>query len=502
VNEAFPQTKLQAKEGESFAPATITPHDNIPPPLCVDLDGTLLKTDMLLEAAFALLKTNPFFLFLLPIWLLKGKAYLKQQIARRVTLDVACLPYNLEFLKFLTEEYQNGRPLILTTACDVKLARQISQHLGIFTGVLASDGKTNLSGAKKLQMLREKFGGKAFDYAGNAAIDLPIWQNANASIVVNAPARVVKKAGQTASLSKIFPREQDAKSRLRVFLKAIRVHQWVKNILIFVPLLTAHKLAEPALLVNAFYAFIAFSLCSSSVYLLNDLLDLEADRLHPTKRQRPFASGDLPLLTGIFLVPVFLLASTAISVLLPPGFLYALMAYFSLTLAYSLYLKQVVLVDVLLLALLYTARLIAGAAAVAVTVSPWLFAFSLFLFLSLAFVKRYSELRSLRLANKEAAKGRGYLANDLEQLSSLGAASGYISVLVLALYIHSYDVAALYRHPEALWLICLLLLYWISRVWLLAHRGGMHQDPIVFALKDKVSYLLGALAGVVMVAAA
>ncbi len=497
---------LGTNGAESFATATIkkiAPSAAPAPPLCVDLDGTLLKTDMLLESAFVLLKANPLFLFLFPLWLAKGRAYLKQQIAQRVTLDVACLPYNLAFLQFLTAEYQNGRRLVLVTACDIRLAAQIAKHLGIFAEVYASDGKINLSGTRKLALLRAQCGGgKSFDYAGNAAVDLPIWRHANAPIIVNAPAWVIKRARQITPSATIFPREYDFKHRARLFLKAIRIHQWVKNILIFVPLLTAHKLAEPALLLPALLAFVAFSFCSSSVYLLNDLLDLEADRVHPTKRKRPFAAGDLSISTGIALIPLLLLASAAISLLLlPPGFLLALAVYFALTVGYSFYFKQLVLVDVLLLALLYTARLVAGAAAVAIAVSPWLFAFSMFLFLSLAFVKRFSELHSLRLSKKETAKGRGYFANDLEQLASLGAASGYISVLVLALYINSEDVTVLYHRPELLWLICPLLLYWISRVWLLAHRGQMHQDPIVFALKDKASYLLGVLAGAVMMAA-
>lgn len=467
-------------------------------PLCVDLDGTLIKTDMLFETLFVLLKRNPLYLFLLPLWLLRGKAHLKSQIAQRVCMNTSCLPYNVDFLQFLQQQYEQGRKLILATACHSQLAQQIAAELGIFAEVLASDGKNNLSGQKKLQILRHRFGARGFVYAGNAKVDLKIWREANASIVVNAPHRLAQRAHRFAPVSHVFSHQDGLRRQFAHFLKAIRVHQWVKNVLIFVPLLTAHQLTNAAMLSAAVLAFIAFSLCSSSVYLLNDLLDLEADRLHTTKKNRPFAAGHLSIVTGMGLIPLFLGASLYIASLLPPDFLTVLLGYFALTLAYSFYLKQVAIVDTILLAMLYTARIVAGAAAIAVVTSQWLLAFSAFLFLSLALVKRFSELHALGGSNKKSTKGRGYLANDLEQVSNLGASSGYVSVLVFALYINSAEISGLYRNPEWLWAICPLMLYWISRVWLLAQRGRMNQDPIVFAIKDRVSYVLGAIAGVVM----
>lgn len=482
--------------------AQIFPATEAPLPLCVDLDGTLIRTDTLLESVLLMLKRNPLLLFMLPLWLLRGRACLKQQIARRVTLDAPSLPYNLEFLKYLTEEHRAGRRLVLATAADRRLALQVADYLALFSEVIASDGVHNLAGEHKLQRLIERFGPQQFDYAGNAAVDLSIWRQAAHAIVVHAPERIAARVPEVAAVREVFPAPHAGRHRIRIFLKAIRIHQWVKNALLFVPLMTSHHWADVADVLRDVYAFFAFSLCSSGVYLLNDLLDLEADRAHTTKCKRPLASGDLPLGAGMLAIPALFAGSAVIAgTLLPPSFGIALSAYLVLTMAYSFYLKQIALLDVLVLALLYTTRIAAGATAIHVVLSQWLLAFSMFLFLSLALVKRFSELREIRASDRHAAKGRGYLAADLEQLASLGAASGYISVLVLALYINSHQVMALYQHPKVLWLICPLILYWISRVWLLAHRGQMHQDPIVFALRDKASYSLALASAVIMILA-
>lgn len=464
-------------------------------PLCVDLDGTLLKTDMLLESFVLLLKKNVLYIFLIPIWLLEGKAYLKRQIAERISFDAATLPYRNDFVDFLKDQHARGRKLILTTASDERIANKIAAHLSLFSEVLSSNGVTNLSGREKLALLQQKFGAKGFDYAANGLIDLEIWPYANEAIVVGAPLSLVEKVRQTTPVPHHFPNK---KIHRRVLFKAIRLHQWLKNLLIFVPLIFAHKVTELPLLFDAVYAFFSFGLCASSIYLLNDLLDLEADRAHPRKKFRPLAAGDLPLIWGFILIPILLFASVLIALNLPGIFLAVLGIYFLTTMAYSFYLKQVVLVDVLVLAGLYTLRIIAGAAAVDVPLSEWMLAFSMFLFLSLALLKRFSELRTLRSSDQETARGRGYFASDLEQIASLGAASAYISVLVLALYVNSSEVTKLYAHPVALWLICPLLLYWLSRIWLLAHRGVMLDDPIVYAIKDKSSYIVALLVAGVM----
>ena len=459
-------------------------------PLCVDLDGTLVKTDMLLETFILLLKKNILYIFLVPLWLSRGKAFLKKQIAERVEFEPLNLPYNLAFLAFLRTEHSRGRNLVLVTASDYRIAEKIAGHLSVFDEVLASNGSVNLSGKNKLAALVQKFGTQGFDYAANGQIDLAIWPHAKNAIVVGAPLSLANTVSQTTPVSQYFPAEQFT---FFVFLKALRFHQWLKNLLIFVPLVLAHKFTDWSLLLQAGYAFISFGLCASAIYLLNDLLDLEADRAHPYKQARPLAAGSLSLLAGLGMIPALLLASVLIAWTLPGEFRGMLVMYLIVTSAYSFYLKQIVLVDVLVLAGLYTLRILAGAAAVNVPLSEWLLAFSMFLFLSLALVKRFSELRALRFAEQETARGRGYFASDLEQIASLGSASAYIAVLVLALYVNSAEVTRLYSHPVTLWLICPLFLYWLSRIWLLAHRGVILDDPILYAIKDKASYMVGFL---------
>jgi 4-hydroxybenzoate polyprenyltransferase len=289
-----------------------------------------------------------------------------------------------------------------------------------------------------------------------------------------------------------------ARSQWLALPQALRVHQWVKNLLIFVPVLLDHKLFQVPVLLKAVVAFAAFCCAASGAYVLNDLLDQEADRRHKLKRNRPFAAGTLSRSFGFTLAPLLFVAALLWSLWLPPKFLMLLVTYVVLTTAYSLYLKRVAILDVLLLAGLYTLRVLAGVAASHVRFSTWLLAFSMFLFLSLAFLKRYAELSDLPGGTDQRIEKRGYQRGDREWLVSMGGASGYLSVLVLALYVNSEQVIALYRTPLLLWLICPLLLYWISRMWLLAHRGRIHQDPIVATVKDPVSYGIGVLVALIL----
>jgi 4-hydroxybenzoate polyprenyltransferase/phosphoserine phosphatase len=468
-------------------------------PLCVDLDGTLVRSDLLIEAVFALLKLNPLYVFLLPLWLLRGKAAIKQRIADRVELEVTLLPYNQPLLEWLRQQKAQGRPLILATASNTKYAEQVGFHLGLFDEVLASDSETNLSGTRKRDRLVAAFGERGFDYAGNDAVDLPIWAKAGGAILVDTPPVVAQRAGAVTEVAQVFTSRRPG---WRDYVKAVRVHQWLKNLLVFVPLVMAHQVTDFTLLLQAVLAFVGFGLCASSVYVLNDLLDLESDRKHPSKCRRAFAAGTIPIQHGLLLIPLLLSAAFALALLLPPWFLAALSVYYAVTLAYSLRLKRVILIDVLVLAGLYTLRVIAGGAATGLGPSFWLLAFSMFLFLSLALVKRYSELLLVQAQEQEIAAGRGYQVVDLETLAHFGVASGYASVLVLALYIDSAAVDTLYRYPEVLWLICPLFLYWISRVWLLTRRDMMHEDPILFAIEDRRSHwLFAVMAGVVWAAA-
>jgi 4-hydroxybenzoate polyprenyltransferase/phosphoserine phosphatase len=459
--------------------------------LAVDVDGTLLRTDLLHESVFALLRVNMFYLFLLPVWLLQGRAYLKQMIADRVRISAESLPYREDFLAFLRAERARGCELWLATASNVRFANDIAAYLGFFSGALGSTATDNLKGTRKLEHIQAQLNGRSFAYAGNSAVDLPIWQAAAGAILVDVPDAVRRKAEQQANVVRVFDEQG---SKLRALLRAARLHQWMKNLLVFLPLVLAHRLTDGTSLQQAVLAFIAFSLCASSVYILNDLLDLAADRQHPSKRFRPFAAGDLPITNGVLAMSLLLLASLSLALLLPPLFLAVLILYYCCTLAYSVVLKETLLIDALMLASLYTLRLIAGAAAIEVRPSFWLLAFSMFLFLSLAFVKRYSELHVKAAEGKVALTGRAYQTLDMENIAQSGIASGYLAVLVMALYINSSAVVEQYARPEALWLLCPIMLYWISRVWLLARRGEMHDDPVVFAIRDVPTYWLGLLA--------
>jgi len=465
----------------------------------VDLDGTLIKTDILVESILLLIKKNLFFVFLLPLWLLKGKAYFKQRIAECVNIDVSRLPYHEEFLEHLHRNFNSRNRLFLATASNIKVAKQVADHIGIFESVIASDANINMSGSKKLIEIQKITKGEPFVYAGNSKVDIAIWKYANSCIIVNACGNVEKIVKSRFLVSHTFV---GSEKKITLWLKAIRIHQWLKNILLFVSLFAAHQITNITLLSQSFLGFVSFSLCASSVYLLNDLLDLPSDRCHPTKKNRPFAAGNLPLNHGIVLVPILLFFSFSLTYFLPTEFLVILVFYYCLTLSYSLYLKQLVLIDVMVLTCLYVIRVIAGSAATGIPSSFWLIAFAMFIFFSLALVKRASELITLKVLNKGDVAGRGYLISDLEYLHSMGVASGYISALILALYINSDKVIGMYKTPEILWLTFPLVLYWISRIWLKTGRGEVQEDPLLFAFKDQQSLLAGSLFVIVMIFAA
>lgn len=465
-------------------------------PLVVDLDGTLLRTDMLHESTIRVARERPLTLLQIPGWLAQGKALLKAQLAQRVELDVSQLPFHGEFLAWLRAQHAAGRQLVLCTASDERYANAVAQHLGIFKDVLASDGRTNLSGTRKAQALVDRYGVGGFDYAGNHASDLAVWQHAQRAVVVNAPPQLVKRAARRAPVERVFER---AALSLATLGRMLRVHQWMKNLLLFIPLLGAHAFNDIERWGDTVLAFLAFSLCASAVYIGNDLLDLESDRLHPRKRFRPFASGEAPILWGVLFAPLLLAVSIVLGMVVGPAFTAALAVYFLITAAYSLGLKRIILLDCIVLALLYTLRIIAGTAAAHVEMSFWLLAFSVFLFLSLAFVKRYAELHVQQATGLEKAHGRGYVTSDSGLVQTMGITAGYGAALVLALYLHSDEVLRLYETPAFIWGAIPALLFWISWMWLQAHRGNMHDDPVVFALKDKASLAAGAVFVAVLV---
>lgn len=471
-----------------------TPHAL--PPLCVDLDGTLIRTDLLVESALALLSRSPLMLFTMLLWLMRGKAFLKREIAKRVHLGIASLPYNEDVVTWVREQ-QLVRRTVLCSAADFSLAAQVADHIGGFDAVIASDGSKNLSGANKASVLVELYGERGFDYIGNAVVDLKVWKFANAALVVEHGSKLTLAASRVTRVEHTF---NQAKSTARQWLKALRVHQWIKNVLVFLPILAAHRVFDLGAVLSSALAFVCFGLCASSVYLTNDLLDLGADRQHHRKKHRPFAAGIIPLYQGLFAASLLLISGFWLAYLLKPTFTVVLLGYYILTTGYSLKFKRIVMLDVVVLAVLYTTRILAGAAAIQSKLSFWLLAFSMFIFLSLAMIKRYTELLAAQKADGIKAAGRGYEVDDLPLIQSLGSASGYLSVLVLALYVDSTASLSLYRHPHYLWLLCPLLLYWISRTWVIAHRGVMHDDPVVFAVMDKVSRVVMLIAAAIVVA--
>ena len=457
-------------------------------PLCVDLDGTLVKLDTLHQALFLLMRRDFTSILRIPGWLLKGKAHLKEQVMQRVTLDATALPYNQTFLTWLREEQNAGRKLVLATASNYRTAHAVAEHLGIFDEIIASTAESNLRHNRKLSAIRERF--ERFGYAGNDAADFPIWEAADEVILVNPtpPAR----AKFAARADRVF---EERRPLLRMFIKAMRCQQWLKNLLIFAPMFLAHRFTDAACLTDTILAFFAFSFAASSIYVLNDLFDLSADQHHPRKCRRPFASGDLPIAVGSLLMPLLVIISIIFCMFLPRSFFFAMLAYYAITTLYSWRIKQIAIADVLTLAILYSMRILAGSVATGTPASGWFVEFAIFLFLSLALVKRLSELREMEngSALMQAQRERGYKADDLPLLLAFGTASGYIAVFVFTLYLGSDKVAELYRRPQLLWLFCPLLLYWITRIWHLAWRGRMTDDPLAFAAKDPQTYLVGAI---------
>jgi 4-hydroxybenzoate polyprenyltransferase len=484
--EAVGETRSEAPQGAAL-------------PLIVDVDGVLIRTDLLVEAIFAYLGRKPLELPRVLFWLVKGKARLKAELAVRCDIDPATLPYDPTVLARI-EAARGVRPVYLASASNERYIAAIAGHLGLFDGWFASDAVANLSGSRKAERLVAAFGEGGFDYIGDSMADLAVWRRASHAIAIGAAAPV------RAALHQIHPDAEfvepgGAKSGFRAYVKLLRPHQWAKNALVFVPLLTAHAF-NIADIGRACLAFAAFSLCASSVYIMNDLVDVEADRGHPSKRKRPFASGAVQPQNGVFLAPLLVAAAFLIATLLPSAFVAVLAVYLVATSAYSFFLKRKMMIDVVTLAGLYAVRVISGGAAIGVPISEWLLAFAMFIFLALALIKRHSEMAVRLDAGLPDPANRDYRGADLPVLLALAASAGYAAVIVFALYAASPAVHALYRHPRWLYLVCPLLLYWFSRVLMLSHRRNMNDDPVVFALKDRVSLATAALVGLVALAAA
>lgn len=464
------------------------------PVLVVDLDGTLVRTDTLWESVVGFLRRSPWRLVQAVAWLVRGRAVLKTRLAAEVPLAVEALPYREEVLEWLREEHRRGRRLVLATAAAAPIGEAVARHLGIFHGVVGTTEEVNLRGRRKLEHLRCLLGEAPFEYVGNSRADFPLWAAAVAAHVVGSPG-FLRRVRRRFPVGRDFPERFSWGGLVRV----LRPHQWLKNVLVFLPLVLAHRVGEWQLWVAAGVAFCALSLVASGLYVLNDLLDVEADRRHPRKRWRPFACGELPLWAGFVLAPVLVLAGFGLAGFLLPGlFVLALGGYGIASALYSFWLKLVPLVDVVVLAGLYTVRLLAGGWATGVPVSGWLLMFAVFLFLSLSFLKRYVELQAVEAPEQLR---RGYRGEDRALVLAFGAASGYAAVLVFVLYVNSLAVVQLYSRRWLLWLSVPLWVYWIAHLWLQAHRGRMHDDPLVFVLRDVVSYAVAlGLVGLLVVA--
>jgi 4-hydroxybenzoate polyprenyltransferase/phosphoserine phosphatase len=468
-------------------------------PLVIDLDGTLIRTDSLHESVLQIMRDHPSSMLKIPLWLARGKATMKRRISALASLNPETLPYNQPLLEWLKEQKAAGRRLVLCTATDRSIAQGIAEHLALFDEVIATDGAVNLAGANKAAALEARFGAGGYDYAGNSNADLAVWAKAREAIVVNAPRVLLDKVRQRFTVSKVFA---SPVAGFTVWRRALRLHQWLKNLLLFMPLLAAHQWGDTSAWGALCIAFLAFGICASSVYLANDLLDLESDRLHPRKRNRPFASGALPVAMGVALAPALMLSSLWLAGRVGSAFQAWLLVYVVLTCLYSWWLKRLILVDCLTLAMLYTLRVLAGAAAVGLELSFWLLAFSVFLFLSLAFVKRYAELESQQASGRSKLHGRGYHTGDATLIQTMGITAGQASVLVLALYLNSDAITRLYKNPELLWGAVPVMLFWVHWMWMQAHRGLMHDDPLVFAVKDRTSLVAGLAVGVFIAAGA
>jgi 4-hydroxybenzoate polyprenyltransferase len=472
------------QEIRTIADRVVAPHvadHQEPLPLCVDLDGTLVRSDTLLESIASGARNWRIWRALFGVFT-KSRATVKREIAEIEPIDAASLPYNDELITYLRNEKARGRKLILATAADKKTADAVNAHVQIFDSVLASDGVLNLKGKQKATVLVELFGERGFVYAGNHRSDLSVWRHAQRAIIVNANRSV---AADAAKVADVEWQVNEAGLPLSAILRALRPHQWVKNLLILVPLATAHALNDAAAWISAGWTFVAFCSTASAIYVINDLSDLKADRHHARKRHRPFASGVLSLPFGLVMASVLLILGVCFAML--SGTIVLVLLYAVTSLSYSLWLKEFPLVDVFVLAGLYTLRLFAGGEATGHPVSLWLLGFSSFFFLSLALVKRVSE--TMTQPRGRIAR-RGYEAGDAPILQLMGIASAFTAIVILALFVQDEATSRLYSSPAVLWCIVPLILFWLCRIWLSTARGYMHDDPIVYAAKDWVSWLV------------
>ncbi|MBL8525938.1 MAG: UbiA family prenyltransferase [Betaproteobacteria bacterium] len=453
--------------------------------LVVDLDGTLTPTDTLWESLIRMVRQSPLKLLLLPLWLSGSRAAFKAKVADAIDWRGEDIPLNAELIAYLQEQKRNGRRLVLATAANARIAETVAARVGLFDAVIADGGAKNLKGAEKLAAIQQREG-LDFVYAGDSRADMPVWQAARAAIVVGASDGIRREVAAKVSIEREFP---GPRRGVGTWLRAIRIHQWIKNSLLFVPLLTSFTLFNPGQFASATLAFFAFCAMASASYLANDLLDLDHDRAHPRKHLRPLASAAIAIPQALLVASVLAALSLMLGIFVGAGFVWLLLAYALLTALYTWQLKRHFVADVLVLACLYTLRILAGAVAIGVALSSWLLAFSAFLFFGLALVKRCAELVALEEMGRTHSEGRNYQVRDLRILWPLGVGASLCSVVVFGLFISSPEVAARYASPHLIWFAALGLIYWLSRLWIKTGRGEMHDDPLVYALRDRASRL-------------
>lgn len=467
--------------------------------IVVDLDGTLTFTDTFFESLICLIKKNIFYLLILPFWLLQGKSKLKSKVSDRIFLDATLLPYNKKLIEFLLKEKKKNKKIILCSATDKRIANSVAEHLNLFDEVIASDKLLNVAGINKKKLLEKKFGKKNFDYAGNSKIDIKVWEAAKSSIVVNANKSVIHQAKKITNFCKVFPKQ---KLKILDWLKIFRIHHWIKNLIIFIPLIAAHQINNFQILPALTIIFFSFSICASGIYIINDLIDLQSDRKHLSKRNRPIASGILSIQNAILLSIICITLSIVLGLVVSTKYIIYLVFYLLLNILYSLYLKRFILIDCFVLVIFYNLRIIVGGLIGNIEISFWLFMFSTFIFLSLALIKRYIELQKYKNTTNKYLYGRGYKSSHARIVKILGLVTGYLSVFILFLYANASTTSILYNEPKIIWFVVPVFFYWMYRMWLKAEKNEIDDDPIIFIIKDKISIFLSLLILIIFVIAA
>lgn len=475
--------RADAQPGATSAPGTAPGDRNVP--LAVDLDDTLISSDVMAESVILLMQKSPIQVLRLPLWLAGGRAQLKSRLARIASPDVETLPYRRAVLELLQEEKGKGRELVLATGANEAFARRVAQHVGIFDRTIASDEHVNLTRETKAKRLIEMFGARGFDYAGNGWDDLPVWRQARKAILIEPGPLLRRRVAAATPVERVIRR---GGNRFGNWLEEMRCQHWFKNVLVFVPVIAAHQLYGFEGLVRLALAFAAFCLCASSIYLLNDLVDLPSDRAHPVKRLRPLASGRVSIRGSLLLQVSLLACALAMGRALPPGFLGAMEIYFVLQVAYSLQLKHLAYLDALVLATGYSLRIVAGAAAAQMLISPWLLAVAQLFFFGLALLKRYAELVALHVHFGRRTIVRGYAPGEDNAILQVGTAGAYLAVLVLALYGYLLEKKGL--HFLSVVVLCVILLAWTMHVWRMARLGRITGDPVAFVYRDHTSQVL------------